>query len=400
MTVMRNFPKLTRLPGVLAGLLAVALVAASAPSAAAAGPTTTADPYKQKKDVQKQRASVAGQINVLQANDKQVEKALAELDTNVKSTKSRYDLAARAAANAARAAALARGDEAETTANYNKLSEATKRLAIDLYVHGPGRNAPPKVNGEHLAKAATAGYLGALAVARGHDVSVRLKVLRDELTRQREAAEKAEAEAAAKRAEVSKALGQLTTARTQQQKLADAIEARLEAKLAESANLAAIDKALSLEIARREAARAKGSKGGVGGRITVGNVSVTRVRGITVATSIADKVAALMDKASADGIPLGGYGYRDSSQQVALRRTNCGPSNYDIYEKPASQCHPPTARPGASMHERGLAIDFTYNGAIITSRSSAGFTWLKNNANKYGLYNLPSEPWHWSTNGN
>ena len=22
------------------------------------------------------------------------------------------------------------------------------------------------------------------------------------------------------------------------------------------------------------------------------------------------------------------------------------------------------------------------------------------NASRYGLYNLPSEPWHWSTNGN
>ena len=396
---MRHFPQRPRFAGVLTGLLALALVAATA-SPVAAGPPTTADPYKQKKDVQKQRASVASQINTLTANDKQIEKALAELDTNVKSTKTRYDDAARAAANAAAAAELARGDEAETTANYNRLSSATKRLALDLYVHGPGRVRTPKLTPEQLAQAATHGYLGLLAVTRGQDVSTRLKALRDDLTRQREAAEQAEAAAAAKRTEVSNALGELKTARTQQQKLADAVEARLEAALAESANLAAIDRALSQEIARREAARAKGSKGGAGGNISVGNVKVTKVRGITVATSIADKVAALMDKASADGIPLGGYGYRDSSQQVALRRAHCGTSNYDIYEKPASQCHPPTARPGASMHERGLAIDFTYNGSIITSRSNAGYTWLKANANTYGLYNLPSEPWHWSTNGN
>ena len=67
-----------------------------------------------------------------------------------------------------------------------------------------------------------------------------------------------------------------------------------------------------------------------------------------------------------------GGGYRDPSSQVALRRAHCGTSDYDVYEKPPSQCHPPTARPGASMHERGLAIDFTAAGRVITSRASDG----------------------------
>ncbi len=52
------------------------------------------------------------------------------------------------------------------------------------------------------------------------------------------------------------------------------------------------------------------------------------------------------------------------------------------------------------MHERGLAIDFTCNGSIIGSRSGPCYNWLKANAANYGLYNLPSEAWHWSTNGN
>jgi hypothetical protein len=52
------------------------------------------------------------------------------------------------------------------------------------------------------------------------------------------------------------------------------------------------------------------------------------------------------------------------------------------------------------MHERGLAIDFTYGGSIITSHSSPAWKWLNANAKTYGLYNLASEPWHWSTNGN
>ena len=52
------------------------------------------------------------------------------------------------------------------------------------------------------------------------------------------------------------------------------------------------------------------------------------------------------------------------------------------------------------MHERGLAIDFTNGGRLITSRSNAAFRWLASNAARFGLYNLPEEPWHWSTNGN
>ncbi|MCX6523582.1 MAG: M15 family metallopeptidase, partial [Actinobacteria bacterium] len=97
---------------------------------------------------------------------------------------------------------------------------------------------------------------------------------------------------------------------------------------------------------------------------------------------------------------LRGGGYRSSAAQVATRRANCGPSYYEIYQKPASQCSPPTAIPGRSMHEQGRAIDFTSGGALITSQSNPAFVWLSSNASRFGMYNLPSEPWHWSTNGN
>ncbi len=127
---------------------------------------------------------------------------------------------------------------------------------------------------------------------------------------------------------------------------------------------------------------------------------VTSVQGIWVHRSIAGNVQNLLNAASAAGFTLRGGGFRDSQAQINTRRNNCGPTHYDIYEKPASQCSPPTAIPGRSMHERGLAIDFTSNGSLITSRSNPAFQWLANNAARFGLYNLPSEPWHWSTNGN
>lgn len=126
---------------------------------------------------------------------------------------------------------------------------------------------------------------------------------------------------------------------------------------------------------------------------------IVSVRGIRVARQIAPQVASLLAAAEADGVRLGGWGYRSKQSQIELRKRHCGTSHYDIYQKPSSQCTPPTARPGASMHEKGLAIDFTHNGRGITSRTNPGFQWLSRNAARFGLRNLPSEPWHWSVNG-
>jgi LAS superfamily LD-carboxypeptidase LdcB len=66
---------------------------------------------------------------------------------------------------------------------------------------------------------------------------------------------------------------------------------------------------------------------------------------------------------------------------------------------PSSECSPPTARPGRSLHERGLAVDFNCRGELVDSRADPCFRWLDANAARFGLYNLPSEPWHWSVTG-
>lgn len=124
--------------------------------------------------------------------------------------------------------------------------------------------------------------------------------------------------------------------------------------------------------------------------------ALVSVLGIQVASSIASNVTRLLVAAQRDGVvALSGSGYRSNARQIELRRQNCGG---DVWNKPAGQCSPPTAIPGSSMHEKGLAIDFTQAGKSLTT-SSPAFRWLKENAHLYGLHNLPSEPWHWSVNG-
>ena len=114
---------------------------------------------------------------------------------------------------------------------------------------------------------------------------------------------------------------------------------------------------------------------------------------ITVACSIAPDVVMMLKAAEDDGVTLTGGGWRDTALQIELRRQHC---DGDIYIRPASACSPPTARPGSSQHEFGLAIDFNN----CTTRSTDCYLWLADHAAEFGFKNLPTEPWHWSTTGN
>lgn len=144
--------------------------------------------------------------------------------------------------------------------------------------------------------------------------------------------------------------------------------------------------------------RAWGAIGDLAG-ISVVDVPVVTVEGIRIHAALAARLQALLDAAHEAGVPLDGWGYRSTEQQIALRRAHCGAAPEDVYFKPAGACSPPTAQPGTSMHERGLAVDFHLAGRSITSHDNPGYQWLAANAAIFGFQNLPSEPWHWSVNG-
>ncbi len=241
------------------------------------------------------------------------------------------------------------------------------------------------------------------------DVAEELRQARQDLDLEQAKADVAKIEAEDLRATIESELVALQSVRDAQADLAEEAELRLDAQLAEAQIMAERDKALAAEITekneelQRQLALASRRNNPAPANQTNPNFpsadQIVKVGVWWVHIDIADNFRAMVDAAAADGISLGGWGYRDHAAQIRLRRSHCGTSNYAIYHMRSSRCSPPTARPGASMHEQGKAIDFTYNGRTIGTRSSPAFRWLSANAAQYGFYNLPSEPWHWSTNG-
>lgn len=121
-------------------------------------------------------------------------------------------------------------------------------------------------------------------------------------------------------------------------------------------------------------------------------IRICIVHGIDVNVLVAKQVDDMLNANK----NLSGGGFRTMAEQIQLRKDNGCP---DVYDAPSSACATPTARPGYSNHQMGLAMDLSYNGSLIRSHSNAGFTWLAANASKYGFKNFPKEAWHWSVDG-
>jgi hypothetical protein len=427
--------RLRRTLSVVVASVVVVVAAVSTPSAAE---EESPDPRQEREALRSHRAELALQIDALEADDAQVTRALEDLDDNVRGQQSLLANARRSADDAARLAEEAQRAADDKAIEMHALRSRMSRLAVDAYVNPPLEDYLDRLKAETATIAAQKEALLEVGAIRASDLVDELRAVKHEHERQRSRADQAREEAIRRQGESERRLSELSSARQQQQEFAGQVELRLSAKLAEADALAAVDADLAAQITAQQMVLAEqlrqlappppppdepSSPGPSpspppGGPPTApppppagspappsppptapAPVPLTTVRGITVHTSIAGQLDAMLGAAAASGIVLAGSGYRDINRQIQLRRQNCGTSDYAIWQMPASQCSPPTAIPGQSMHERGLAVDFTWNGTAITSRSSPAFVWLAANAARYGFYNLPSEPWHWSTTG-
>jgi hypothetical protein len=403
------------------------------------------------------QAEGSDDIDVLTASRDELRAELADLEQRYSDQRAQVDIARQATRDAEAAAEAARARVEAAKVELEAARELVADYAVEAYMRPPAADTLRVLS---LSDADDAGFAHSVMEIMTQDrqeVVDDLVERQEVVAREQSAADRAAEDARTSASDAEVQLVELDRMRAEQQDLAASMDERLDDALAEAAALAAIDQAASEALVAEEvalrgegpAAPAPTDDGGDVGVVgepaptpttappTSGGGStpttrppttrppttrppttrppsrpvsvpstgvswsdVTSVGGIYVNKSIAGNVRNLLNAATAAGFNLRGGGYRDPAAQIATRRANCGPTYYDIYEKPSSQCTPPTARPGRSMHERGMAIDFTSSGRLITSRSDPAFVWLRNNASRFGLYNLPSEPWHWSTNGN
>lgn len=360
-----------------------------------------------------QIALQAASVEAATAEFNDVMDALAVLESNVQAAEQRLAAAQQALDDSQLALRSIETQEDFVAEEMQRTSDGLQDLAVQWYVTGRStddQTAAATFDASTPTEAAVRETLFRIRLGQETNLVDRMRELTDDLDLLVDNRARAVSEAQDRELALEARLTEAEDARTLQEAFAEQVEDRLDARLAEAASLELLDadlaqkiRAEEAEIARRlaeqrrqeELARRAAAIPNI-----VGDGEIVSVSGIRVHQSIASNLANMLQAAAGDGIFLGGGGYRSSSAQIALRRAHCGPTEYDIYQKPSYQCRPPTARPGRSNHERGLAVDFTANGRAITSRNTAAFRWLSANAAAYGFYNLPSEPWHWSVNGN
>jgi len=375
------------------------------------------DHQRELDQVREQAAAKAADVDVLQATNADIQQALTDLEENVKLQSSALTAAQEKEQGAIEAAVSAQAAADAKAAELTALQGDAAEVALSAYIQaGSGNSFDVLGSGDITDSAYRKGFL-ASQTRTVADVVDELGAARQDLEAEQQRAADAEEDATTKREATEQQLAEFQTAQVVQQQKATEVDAKLDSALAEAAALEDTDAALAAQIQSEQSElaaqladlQAQADAGGPvlgpasGARVDTpdGDIQVVTVGGITVNAEIGGQVQSLLEAAASDGITLGGGGYRSTQRQIELRIAHCGGnSHYAIYEKPSSQCRPPTARPGQSMHERGLAIDFTCNGGgSISSRSSPCYQWLAANAERFGLYNLPSEPWHWSTTG-
>ncbi len=400
-------------------------------------------------EVRAQRGEVDLDVSALTAQDAQLQAALDTLEANVSTQQAELDEAERAVDEADAALAEATTAVQNQQARIDLLGTATDAVVADAYMNPPANTGLDAFRGsDSLSDVAVKQALIEMSANADADLLDQLEQAQEDLQVDEANKEAAAADAEDRRVEADAQLTELQNALAQQQSFAAEVEARLNAKLAEAESLRSFDAALADQLVREQAALAawvrglqeaaerqrqadaaaaaraaaanrpapsprSGGGGGGGGAAADpapaailpapgGLATVTCPFGgsITVAGSIAGNVQGLLNAAASQGVSLcASSGYRSPELQIQLRRQNCGTSNYAIYYAPPSSCNPPTAIPGSSMHERGLAVDFSCNGGGAIRRGNECWNFLAAHADNYGLYNFPEEPWHWSTNG-
>jgi LAS superfamily LD-carboxypeptidase LdcB len=429
---------------VLTAAVGIAFAIALLPSAGDALPDEPATPARPAQEAPSGGgggdAGGAGaviDIEVDVANDPtgEVEVTLDDIEGNVKAQLMDLRVAENDLATAQGSLDLAQAAVEETEGRIDTLLSESDGVVVDAFMNPPNIDTLDTVAATSINDATVKQAILDLQADDDAAVLARLDDTRVELEADKEVRADARDAAEEQRSEREARLSDLQAATSQQADFVGEVNDRLDRNLSEADALAALDPEMAERIRTEQAALAAKLKeiqdaeayqqavaalqeaerqaeeaaaaaaaaappelGAPSGQLA--DVPCPGGGSITVDSSLEAPLSAMLPAAANDGASLCGGGYRNPQEQIELRKQNCGTSDYLIYEAPSSACSPPTARPGSSEHERGLAIDFTCNGGgVISGSGSVCFQWLEANGASYGLYNLPSEPWHWSTTG-
>ncbi len=443
-------------------LAASAVVFPSSQSSAQLADTSDLD--AQQLSVHQEQAALAAELDVLHASSDQVGAAIATLDGNVTVQADQTDRAVIAADAARAVEAAATASVATQQAEVDRLEALLSTMAVNLYIRPPTDDLVHAFVHGNPNDAPVSMALVRFRIEDVSNVKKAAEQARDQLASAQRAAVAAREQADAAAHTEQARLVDLQTALSQQRTFAGEVNDRIERAIGEAAMLADQDASLSEEIQQRELQLASQLQAAMAhGQATVLVIPVAQapaeapaesttttgapptsaappatgapqgtapppppttaapaptttapatrtiilvpvdtawVGGIEVAAWLAPNVQAMLDAAANDGITLTGSGYRNVLDQIEIRREVCGPTDYDIFEKPSYECSPPVAIPGRSNHEKGVAIDFSgADGDLIRTRDHPAYLWLAAHAAAFGLYNLPAEPWHWSIDG-
>ena len=401
---------------------------------------------------------MAAQVDALRGSQADVSAALVTLAANVAAEEARLVDAQRAAQQAAAAADAARLAAEAAAAELAAMEEQVRGLAVQAYMTTgvDDEAAETFLESDDLTMAMQRRELLRHRHGSHSDTVDRLRAAREDSDIAR-----AEADAAAERANeheaaVEEQLASVQAARDQQQAVLNDVEARLDASLSEAAGLAALDAVLS------PGDRPAGGRAGRPGpppprprpleppqRLgTVAVAAEEATPAVAVAVAAQAVVAAAVAEQRWRWQRWQRGRWRVGSGEQPLPRRQRQPRHRARYhgQRPdrlvargAAGCGvgpgpqllrrwlpqprgPVGVAPGALSRPRelaavglytadrparqldarlGLAVDFTYQGGLISSRSNPGFAMAGGACQRaYGFSNLPSEPWHWSVNGN
>ncbi len=392
-------PNRWRSPFALVAILLVASLALP-PVPALAGepedaPQNTEETLEELEANQKRQAELAADLDALAISQAELIAAIKDLNDNLALQQKQLDDAQRTLATRVVEAQRAKERHAAKVVELEELQAKLDEMVVDAFINPPSTGAlSTLLESESPNAAETKDVLRGSKIDFDVDLIGKVERTKVELGILAEQAADAEVQATDARDDQISAIAELDEALLQNEIFMAEVQARITADFLEATEIADENAELAGELVA-EAQRLASQLTGLPNR---GGVDTVVVRGIRVHKVIAPQLELMLQAASLDGIELGGGGYRSTEQQIALRRAHCGEAG--VFTAPASACSPPTARPGSSLHEIGLAIDFTVDGRTIGSRSQPAFIWLAEHAHEYGFTNLPSEPWHWSVNGN